>query len=70
MSARVWQTELPDADVTVLLRLPGDETPVWPGFHDGESWRSADATTLEGPVLGWMHLETAALALDGKRGAK
>lgn len=43
---------LPDSDLTVLLRLPNGEFPVWPGFHDGEQWCSADGSTLEGPVDG------------------
>ncbi len=55
---------LPDADTTVLIRCSGEEYPVWPGFHDGEKWCSADASTLEGPVLGWMELEEAASILD------
>jgi hypothetical protein len=55
---------LPDADTTVLIRCSGEEYPVWPGFHDGEKWCSADASTLEGPVLGWMELEDAASILD------
>lgn len=64
-----WITDrLPDSDMTVLIRLSGDEYPVWPGFHDGEGWRSADASTLEGPVLGWMELDDAADFLDGKKG--
>jgi hypothetical protein len=55
---------LPDADTTVLIRCSGEEYPVWPGFHDGDKWCSADASTLEGPVLGWMELEDAASILD------
>jgi len=62
-----WETDsLPDSDLTVLIRLPDGEFPVWPAFHDGEKWRSADGVTLQGPVQGWMHLETAAAILDGK----
>jgi len=60
-----WITDcLPDADQTVLVRCAGEEYPVWPGFHDGEAWRSADGTTLEGPVLGWLDLNAAAAILD------
>lgn len=55
---------LPDSDATVLIRTSGAEFPVWPGYHDGERWCSADGTELEGPVLGWMELEAAAKALD------
>ncbi len=64
-----WITDrLPDSDMTVLIRLSGEEYPVWPGFHDGDTWCSADASTLEGPVLGWMELGDAAELLDGKKG--
>jgi hypothetical protein len=64
-SGDCWITsELPDSDMTVLMRLKDSENPIWPGFHDGESWRTADAATVEGPVLGWMELEAAALMLD------
>jgi hypothetical protein len=63
-----WTTDcLPDADMTVLLRLSGSEYPVWPGYHDGEGWRSADGAELEGPVLGWMELNQAAAALDAAK---
>lgn len=55
---------LPDAEITVLMRLCGDEYPVWPGFHDGDKWRSADGSTVEGPVRGWCDLDTAAAAID------
>lgn len=57
--------KLPDSDLTVLIRCSGSEFPVWPGFHDGEEWRSATGETLEGPVSGWLELEDAAAKLDG-----
>jgi hypothetical protein len=46
------------------MRLNDEENPVWPGFHDGETWRTAAAATVSGPVLGWMNLLDAALMLD------
>ena len=62
-----WITDrLPDADMTVLILCSGDEYPIWPGFHDGEEWRSCDASTLEGPVLGWMELHDARDILGGE----
>ena len=61
---------LPESDTTVMLRCSGEEFPVWPGFHDGDQWCSADGTALEGPVLGWMELKDAARILDAVGGAK
>lgn len=56
---------MPDSDVTVLMRLDSEEYPIWVGFHDGEAWCSADASSLaDGVVIGWMHLDDAAKTLD------
>lgn len=60
-----WKTGLPDSDLTVLMRLEDDEMPVWPGFHDGEQWRGADANPVHSKVLGWMELHEAAELLAG-----
>jgi hypothetical protein len=63
-----WITdELPDDEMTVLMRLKDDEFPVWPGFRDDGVWNSCDGSTVQGPVLGWMHLEYAAHCLDRPR---
>ena len=62
-----WNTSLPDSDITVLMRVTDDEFPVWPGFHDGTEWRNADGSSKDEGVIGWMHLEDAAKALDGKK---
>ena len=63
---------LPDSDITVLMRLPGDDYPVWPGYHDGEQWFTADGCAIDaqcsGPVIGWVDLHAAAEILDGKKG--
>jgi hypothetical protein len=59
-------TDLPDSDLTVLLVTTDSEYPVWVGFHDGETWRSASADTLEGPIVGWLHLHEAAELLRGR----
>lgn len=56
-------TELPDSEITVLAVTTDPEYPVWPCFHDGETWRTCDASTLQGNVRGWMHLEEAAQVL-------
>ena len=59
-----WRTDLPDDEITVLMRLDDPENPVWPGWRDGGTWRNADGSAVEGEVLGWMHLEDAANTLD------
>ena len=60
-----WITDsLPDSEITVLLRLGGQDEPIWIGFHDGANWLTAQADRVEVPVLGWMHLHDAAAALD------
>jgi len=63
---RAWiKDKLPDSDLTVLVRCSGQEFPIWPGYHDGDEWRSASADILEGPVIGWMELDDAVKILDG-----
>lgn len=59
-----WQSDLPDSDILVLVRVDDVEEPVSTGFHDGEVWRYANAGAIEHPVLGWMHLHDAAAKLD------
>jgi hypothetical protein len=57
----VWHNprkEMPDSDCTVLLEL-GDVSgdPVWPGYHDGETWRTAEGTALKKrEVSAWAHM--------------
>jgi len=68
-AAARWITDtLPDDEITVLMRLNDLEYPVWPGFRENDQWNSSDGSTVEGPVLGWMHLEDAASILDGRVG--
>jgi hypothetical protein len=63
---KTWITDtLPDSEITVLMRRQDEEFPVWPGYHDGEVWMDSDGFTVNEPVLGWMHLEDAALIIDG-----
>jgi len=57
---------LPDADPTVLIRAQAEEEPITMGFHDGECWRNADASTVEFPVLGWMERHDAAQKIDAR----
>lgn len=58
-----WKTDLPDSELTVLMKLDCEEYPIWPGFHDGEAWRSVDASLVNARVLGWMELYDAAKLL-------
>lgn len=37
--------EMPDVDETVLLDLADDDT-CWPGYFDGQDWRSADGASI------------------------
>jgi len=34
--------EPPDSDTTVLLFDPAASEPVWPGYFDGDVWRTAE----------------------------
>lgn len=35
-------SEPPDSDITVMLFVPDATEPVWPGYLDGDLWRSAN----------------------------
>ena len=62
-----WRSpeELPDDEITVLLRLNDPEWPVSLGFHENGEWRDNLADQIATDiVLGWMHLEDAARLLD------
>ena len=62
-----WRTDLPDCDISVLVRTTHEEYPIMFGFYDGEEWVSDNGETmklLKCEVIGWMHLEDAARILD------
>lgn len=63
-SMSTWSTGLPDTDTTVLLRLDDPENPIGIGFHDGETWRGECAGRITSPIVGWQHLDAAAVILD------
>jgi len=63
--ASAWNTDLPDSDITVLLRLDSEEYPIVTGYRDGMDWRCDGLALVTSPVLGWMHLEDACKLLDG-----
>lgn len=48
----------------VLVRIEQTDEPIWPGFHDGDCWRTADGSDVRGRVTGWMDLHDAAAVLD------
>lgn len=48
--------ELPDADATVLVSVPGADEPVWLGWLDGETWRYVDGAEIALPVQAWAEL--------------
>ena len=62
---RGWTLDdLPDADVTLLIRTSDDDQPIWIGHYDGEAWRDGAGEVIIDEILGWMHLEDAAAVLD------
>lgn len=60
-----WRADLPDSDISVLIRVDDGEYPIMLGFHDGEAWRGDDAGLIRLPIVGWLHLEDAAVLIDG-----
>ena len=46
--------DLPDAELTVMLSVEGEEP--WPGYWDGEQFCWADAMPVAGAVLGWADM--------------
>lgn len=60
-----WNTDLPDSDVLVMVRLASAEYPVEIGFHDGEGWRTEANRRINTPVVGWLHLDEVVTRLDG-----
>lgn len=45
---------MPDSDETVMVHHPGEDEPVWIGYHDGEVWRYIDGAQCG--VTHWMEL--------------
>jgi hypothetical protein len=39
--------DVPDVDTIVLLYHAEESEPVWPGYFDGEQWRSAEGRSVE-----------------------
>ena len=53
----VWHSAnevLPDSDITVMIICGGD-TEAWPGYWDGETWRTADGVPLS-QVIYWTDM--------------
>lgn len=46
--------QMPDSDLTVIVRTRGCEEPVWLGYHDGEQWRDVDNLPID--VVRWAEL--------------
>lgn len=61
MTMLTWiplSTQLPDADLTVLIAL--SDRDVWTGYLDGDVWRDVSGMPLEpGRVTHWMHMPEA-----------
>jgi hypothetical protein len=62
-----WKPGKPDEDVLVLCRVTDDEEPIQMGFVDEGRWCDDGGGLMDARVLGWMHLEDAALLLDQPR---
>lgn len=56
--------EMPDSEITVLIRLKDEAWPIVLGFRDEDQWMDVHAGEIDSEVLGWMHLEDAAKILD------
>lgn len=54
---------LPDAETTVMLIIDGDDA-AWPGYHDGERWRTADGMPT-GHVIYWADMLVGPEAEEG-----
>lgn len=50
------ERQLPDSDDTLLCALAGDDEPVWPGFFDGDAWRSIHGGEFVGTVVAWARM--------------
>jgi Protein of unknown function (DUF551) len=46
------EDDLPDADQTVMIYDPDEPEPVWVGYLDGETWRTAEGSRAA--VTYWM----------------
>jgi hypothetical protein len=61
----VWRTDLPDDEMTVLVRLRDADWPVVVGFHEEGRWHDSGADEIaDKDVIGWMDLHAAAAILD------
>lgn len=47
---------LPDDEITVLVCHPSMNEPVWFGYHEDNSWYTADGYWLEGAVTHWAEM--------------
>jgi len=63
----MWITnQLPDDNITVLVRLDYGVMPIWPCFRVAGRWYSDDGLVVISDVTRWMHLDDAAALLDRK----
>lgn len=54
--------EPPDSDTTVLLFDPAASEPVWPGYLDGDVWRTAEG--IPAAPIHWADLPLGVKAND------
>jgi hypothetical protein len=50
----VVDIDLPDADLTVIVRIRGTDEPVWLGYWDGQQWRDLDNLPID--VVRWADM--------------
>jgi len=58
IEALQWHTadeQLPDDGITVLVHAPDDSEPVWPGYHEGGRWLSAEGFEIAN-VIEWAEM--------------
>lgn len=64
--------EMPDDDMTVVIRRKTDDCPIGSAFHAAGAWQmDFEVRPLsQRSVRGWMHLHEAAAILDAAKGGE
>lgn len=58
MSGNQWipcTQGLPDSETTVMTFAPDSNEPIWPGYHDGDSWFDVAGQPIDdAAITHWM----------------